>query len=325
MPNSPIESIRERLDQAKTIAIFAHIRPDGDSIGSVLALGWALQDAGKTVQFISQDGVPHNIEFLFDLLGEENPFIPEPTGADCLITPDISAVDRGGDFFVNHPEIVPDISIDHHASNPFFAKLNYIEPESPAACAVLTKLFNQLGLSITKRIANALLTGIMTDTIAFSTSGTDPETLRIAAELIEKGGELYTISQKAVKSRTFEASRFWQYGIAYEHRDGRIIWSILYQADREKSGYPGKDDADFVEHLANIEGFDVAIIFIEGTEQNVRISFRSKPGFDVSKVACAFGGGGHKAAAGANVEGSIEEVIPTVLQKTRELIFNGKE
>lgn len=321
--NSDINEIRERLEQAQSVAIFAHLRPDGDSIGSVLGLGWALEDAGKKVQFISDDPVPHELQFLFEYCGGENPFTTEPADCDCLITPDISSIDRAGKFFAAHRDIRPDVCIDHHVSNTGFAKLTWLEAESPAASCIIAKLLPQLGLKITTRIASALLCGIVTDTIGFSTSNSNAEVLRVAADMVDKGAQIFSITQKALKSHTYEESLVWKYGIENIHREGKIIWSVLYKADRLKAGFLTDDDANFVNHLANNEDTDVAILFIQCSENDTKVSWRAKPPYDVSLPAVDMGGGGHKPAAGATVYGPIEETIPLVLEKTRKLTLGN--
>ena len=194
MLKNDLEQIRERLEQAQNVAVFCHIRPDGDSVGSTLALGWALEDKGKTVQYISQDPIPERFQFLFQYTGNgRNPFVNEPVGADCYILPDISSLDRAGKFFAEHPDQWPDIGIDHHVSNQGFCKLSWIEPESPAACSVLSDILPKLGFNLTKRISSALLCGIITDTNSFSNLNVNSASLRIAADLVDKGADIFFI------------------------------------------------------------------------------------------------------------------------------------
>ena len=200
-----IQLIRERIAKARNIAVFAHVRPDGDSIGSTLALGWALEDMGKKVQLISEDPVPDRFHFLFQFTKDgKNPYQPEPVDADCYIVPDISSPDRGGKFFTEQPDLKADICIDHHVSNEGHAKLNWIESDSPAACCVLTGLLPQLGAKLTKRISSALLCGIITDTNSFppQTSPSNPSAL---PRIWPKTGRISSISATGPTKNTARA------------------------------------------------------------------------------------------------------------------------
>lgn len=318
--NSSVSEIRERIRQADHIAVFAHVSPDGDSIGSVLGLGWALQDAGKTVTFVSQDPVPPELHFLFQYCGGENPFVSEPADdTDCFITPDISSVDRAGSYFEKHPEKQPDIEFDHHVSNTYYGKLNWVSPLSPATADVITGLLESLGLQFSQRIAAALLTGIVTDTIGFTTSNVNAEVFAHTSKLVQLGADPFFITQKALKEREFSAGKLWGYGIEKMVREDGIIWSTLTIADREAAGYPGNDDANFVNFLADNKDTKVAVLFVEKKPGELKVSWRSKPGYPVHEVALSFGGGGHAPAAGATIRGSLEEVIPRVLSETKRI------
>ena len=147
-----------------------------------------------------------------------------------------------------------------------------------------------------------------------------PKALRVAADLMETGVDLPTLYQQALLSRSLNAVRYWGTGLSKINANGRMVWTTLSLADRQQIGYPGRDDADLVNVLSTIEDTDIVLIFIEQSEERVKVSWRSKPGFDVSQIAVNFGGGGHKTAAGAEIEGSLEEVVSTVLQATKSLI-----
>ena len=314
--------IRERIDAAETIAIFAHVRPDGDSIGASLALGWALQDMGKKVEFIAEDPVPERYHFLFQFTDDgNNPYIPEPINADCYITPDISSPDRAGCFFFDHQEIMPDICIDHHVSNWGYAKLNWVEPKSPATCSTLTEIMPKLGFSLTKRISSALLCGIITDTNSFSTSNVNAQTLRYAADLADNGADIFSINQTAYKEHSPQEMEYWRIGMNNMHIEGELAWSVVSKAERDAAGIDSDEDNGFTSYLCNTTGIKTAVLIIETNDHNVKISWRAVPGYDVSKVAVAFGGGGHKAASGANVRGPLDQAIYTIIAKTKEMLF----
>ncbi len=317
-----IRLIRERLSKAENIAVFTHRRPDGDSVGSSLALGWALSDMGKNVQYIAVDEIPERYRFLFRYTEDgKNPYIPEPVDADCYIVPDISSPDRAGDFFLVHPEIIPDLCIDHHVSNNGFAKLNWIESESPAACAVLADLLPQLGVTLTQRISSALLCGIITDTNSFSNTSVTADSLRAAAALVDNGADIYSICRTAHKEHTMTEMALWKLGMDNIHIDGGLIWSIFRKADREAIGYFSDDDPGFVSYMGNTLGMKAALLFIEVDDNETKLSWRSQPGYNVADVAVAAGGGGHAAAAGATVRKPLDETIPEILDLTKRMLF----
>ena len=318
-----IQLIRDRISEAKNIAVFAHIRPDGDSIGSSLAIGWALSDMGKTVQFISENEIPERFHFLFQFTDDgKDPYVREPKNADCYIIPDISSPDRAGKFFLEHPEITPDICIDHHVSNTGFAKLNWIEPDSPAACCVMTELLPQLGVKLTKRISSALLCGIITDTNSFSNTAVTSDSLRAAADLVDNGADIYSICRIAHKEHTMIEMDLYKLGMNNIHIEGELIWSVLRKADYEAIGYNSDEETGFVSYMGNSTGMKVSVLFTEISDNEVKISWRSQPGYDVAAVAVAAGGGGHAAASGATVRKPLEEAIPEILDLTKRMLFD---
>ena len=320
-----IRLLQDRLEKAENIAIFSHIRPDGDSLGAVLALGWALTDMGKKVQYISENPIPDRFHFLYQFMEDGKvPFKTEPENADCYILPDISSIDRAGSFFIRHPEIVPDICIDHHVSNPGFAAWNWIESDSPASCCVLTGLLPMINVPLTKRISSALLCGIITDTNSFSTSNVTAESLRSGADLVDNGAEIFNICHEAHKVHSLSETALWKLGMDNMHVEGSLAWSVFRKAEMEAAGYTGDDDAGFVSYLGDTQGINVSVLFTEVSGNEVKISWRSLPGYDVSKVAVACGGGGHAAASGATIRKPLEEVIKQVLETTKSMLFPAK-
>ena len=314
--------IRKRLNAADTIAIFVHTRPDGDSIGATLALGWALEDEGKKVEFVSEDPIPERYQFLFQFTADgKDPFIPAPVHADCYVVPDISSPDRAGAFFLDHPEIQPDICIDHHVSNIGFAKLNWVESDNPAACCILTSIMPKMGFTLTKRISSALLTGIITDTNSFSNSNVTTDALRLAADLVDNGAELFKICRTAYKEHSIQEMEYWRIGMNHMRIEDGMAWSYILASEREAAGIESDETSGFTSYMGNTTGIKTSVFFTETDEKKVKISWRSVPGYDVTKVAVSFGGGGHKAASGATIDGPIDQAMPTVINRTREMLF----
>jgi phosphoesterase RecJ-like protein len=317
MTKAIIGAIKERLDRSVNVVIASHVRPDGDAIGSLLALGLALRDAGKSVQMVLVDGVASSFRYLE---GSEL-IVKEPAGEhDTFITVDCADFKRVGKVFQNWEQ--PDINIDHHKTNEMFGKLNLIEPDEVATSAILTNYLPQWGYKITKPIAAALLTGIVTDTLGFRTSNTNPSALRLCATLMETGVDMADLYMKSLVKKSFPAARYWGAGLSSLEQKNGIVWATLTVEDRKKSGYGGNDDADLINMISAIDGNKVGMIFVEQTDHHVKISWRAlEPGIDVSKVAKHFNGGGHAAAAGADIPGALSEIQPLVLKTTQEMLF----
>jgi phosphoesterase RecJ-like protein len=213
----------------------------------------------------------------------------------------------------------PDINIDHHKTNEKFGKLNLIEAEEVATSAILANHLPAWGLEITKPVAAALLTGIITDTLGFRTSNTNPSALRLCAMLMETGVNMPDLYMRSLVHKTFPAARYWGAGLSSLEQDSGIVWGTLTLEDRKRSGYGGNDDADLINLISAIHGNKVGMIFVEQSDRHVKISWRAlEEGIDVSPIAKKFGGGGHAAAAGADIPGVLEEIQPVVLQATRE-------
>lgn len=316
MESAIITQIGDRLNKAQSILIASHVRPDGDAIGSLLALGLALQDAGKTVQMVLQDGVPASFRHL---PGHEQ-VQKEPKGDwDTLISVDCADFKRLGRVFETVRK--PDINIDHHITNEEFGAINLIVGEEVATSSILADCLPLWGLEITQPIAAALLTGIVTDTLGFRTANTTPEALRQAALLMERGADLTDLYSRALVRRSYPAARYWGAGLSSLERKHGLVWGTLTLADRKSAGYGGNDDADLINVISAIDGAKVGMIFVEQTDNHVKISWRAiEDGMDVSKVAKHFNGGGHAAAAGADIPGPLSEVQPRVLETTREML-----
>lgn len=310
-----LEAAGKKLNRARRVLIASHVRPDGDAVGSLLGLGLALSAAGKQVQMILADGVPANFRHLpgADLVRHH---LDGDTGVVVIL--DSSDLERVGDVLTAGNR--PDLNLDHHVTNLNFAKLNLVDTEAVATAAMLAEFLPRWGFPITAQVASALLTGIITDTLGFRTANVTPRALRIAATLMEHGAHLPELYARALIDRSFEALRLWGFGLSRLQRQGRMVWTSLNLEDRQSAGYPGRDDADLINVLSAVRDCDVALIFIEQPTGKVKVSWRAMPGFDVSRVALRFGGGGHSAAAGAMVEGDLEHVQRTVLGVTQKLI-----
>ena len=307
-------AIKERLAKAKDILITSHVRPDGDAVGSLIGLGLALKQAGKNVQLVLADGVPSSFKYLE---GSDMVQTKIVGTFDTFITVDCADFKRTGKPFESVGQ--PDINIDHHITNEKFGKLNLIEGEEVATSAILTNHLSAWGYEITKPVAAALLTGIVTDTLGFRNWNTTPDSLRQTATLMEIGVNMPDIYMRALIRRSYEATRYWGQGLSKLERKNGMVWATLTLEDRKTAGYSGNDDADLINAISAVDGFKVGMIFVEQSDNRVKVSWRAlEKGVDVSPIAKHFGGGGHAAAAGADISGSLKEIQPIVLMITRE-------
>ncbi|MFH1183468.1 MAG: DHH family phosphoesterase [Chloroflexota bacterium] len=316
MNNEISAAVGSRLAAGNSLLIVSHVRPDGDAVGSLLGLGLAMQARGKQVQMVLADGVPSAFRHL---PGADQIKTSVNSDFDTFITVDCADYKRTGKIFASLRP--PDINIDHHITNEKFAGLNLIEGQEVATSAILTNHLPWWGCTITAPIAAALLTGIITDTLGFRTSNVTPEAMRQVATLMETGVDMPDLYMRGLVRRSYAAARYWARGLSSLERMDGIVYGTLTLEDRKAVRYSGSDDADLINVLSAIDGFKVALIFVEQPKDHVKISWRAlEPGIDVSAVAMRFGGGGHAAAAGADVEGSLADVTKSVTKSTKEML-----
>ncbi|MDO9131379.1 MAG: DHH family phosphoesterase [Anaerolineales bacterium] len=318
MDQGIIVAIKERLLVAQNIFVVSHVRPDGDAVGSLLAFGLALQEAGKKVQMVLADGVPSS----FRHLPGSGQIRKSADGTfDLIVTLDCADLKRVGRVLDGYGK--PDINIDHHITNELFGALNLIEPDAVATSSILFRHLPEWGYMITQPVAANLVTGIVTDTLGFRTTNTTPESLRQVAALMELGVDMTNLYYRGLVRRSFPAARYWAAGLSSLQRADGIVWGTMTLADRKNADYPGNDDADLINVISSIEDCDISMIFVEQTDGTVKISWRTQtPELDVSRIAKQFGGGGHPGAAGADVTGTLAEVQESVLAATRRALYS---
>ncbi|HZU86130.1 MAG TPA: bifunctional oligoribonuclease/PAP phosphatase NrnA [Anaerolineaceae bacterium] len=310
-------AIAQEFSRASRVVVVSHLRPDGDAIGSALGLGLALQAQGKTVEIVFADGIPSSFRHLPTSNQVKRVASQEPA---LLVVVDCSDMLRTGGVLGDR---VPDINIDHHVTNEQFARYNYVLPEAVATSAILAAMLPAWGLVINRDVAACLLTGLVSDTLGFRTSNMTSEALRLAADLMDLGADLPTLYMRALVQRSLVATRYWGQALdRLEHSNG-MVWTSMTLQDRLRVGYSGKDDADLINVLSSIDEAEIALIFIQQNKEQVKVSWRSVPGIDVSQIAVQFGGGGHPAASGAMINGTMESVQQRVLEATRTLLANS--
>jgi phosphoesterase RecJ-like protein len=306
--------IQRLLTRSDTPLILSHIRPDGDAIGSIIGLSLALQKAGKKPQMILNDGLPRKFRFL---TGADRISRRIKSNYDIVVTLDCADKKR-----VSSPTELPDIhiNIDHHITNELYAETNLVIPEQPATTAILAEYLPHWGFTIDKDVANALLMGMITDSIGFSTSNITPRFLRLAADLMEKGADLPSLYHQALTAQSLPASIIWGNALSRIKSESNLAWTTITLEDRTNAAYQGRDDANLTNHLSLLETIDVSVLFNEQKDNKVKVSWRSNAKFDVSKIAMRFNGGGHPPAAGAEITGDLETVMELVLGETKKFM-----
>jgi phosphoesterase RecJ-like protein len=281
----------------------------------VLALGLALHEQGKHVQMVLDNGFSSEFRHLE---GSQLIIKKGEAPVDLVVALDAADFHRIGDSTKDFPQV--HVNIDHHITNTNYAEINLVDPVSVATCALLAEYFPDLGLEFSAPVVDALLTGLLTDTLGLRTSNMNAKALRIAAELVERGADLPYLYERALLNRSFEAMRYWGAGLSQLQRDGDMVWALLSLEDRKAVGYPGSDDAELVNALSAIDSAAITVLFIEQPNNQVKVSWRSRGEYDVAMIASQFGGGGHVAAAGATISGSLQEVQERVLEATQAVL-----
>ena len=303
--------IAERIQQARTIAILTHMRPDGDAFGSAMALSCALDYLKIPNEVCVESEIPSNLLFIKALKKVKK----APTQEyDLLITVDCSDEQRLGlladEFLSTKRRKIDTINIDHHVSNTRYAKYNYVRT-CAANCMNMAMLIEQLGVPMDKQIAEFLLIGLLTDSGHFSHDDVTEETLLLGAKLVKAGADIryyhYNLFKKQPKARAALYAKTMQ-GIRYYH-DDRFAVIIVTKKNIEESGADEGMTEGFVDFPLNVDSVEVAASLLEVKKNQYKISLRTKTYADANKIAGVYGGGGHVRAAGCMLFGEVEEVL----------------
>ncbi|WP_425060905.1 Bifunctional oligoribonuclease and PAP phosphatase NrnA [Sporomusa carbonis] len=309
------------LDQAKSIMLTTHISPDGDALGSLLALYAYLSAQKKQVRMLLDDEIPRTYKFLSGWEKIEKPASPE-SHADLLVVLDASDLSRIGK--VSTVVKAPILNLDHHISNVKFADYWYIDSQAAATGEIILKLFNEVNADITADMATALFTAIATDCGFFRFANTSADTLKFAAELVALGAKPHIISEHLdIKPRAvIEALP--KVLETLEIIDGGPAGQIATLTLKQDIVSELKEDTEgFINYPRNIDGVEIAIMFKEVDNNNVRVSLRSRTA-DVSQLALSFGGGGHARAAGCTVTGQLDQVKARVIEAAKRQLSHSR-
>ncbi len=305
----------EMLKGASTIYVAAHIAPDGDCIGSLLALGFALEKMGKVVTFAVDDKLTDTYAFLAGLDKIQD---CQPGDQELFVYVDGSDRARYGRAY-NADKIGarPTINIDHHVTNENFATVNLVDVHAASTAEIVYEVIQELGVEIDKNIAQALLSGIVTDTLGFRVQATTAETLEKARELVCLGGDIPEIIERVYNRRSFNALRLLGYTIENARLEGPIIWSQVSHGTLKQYGLNGNSTGGIVNTLLSVAEAQIAFFLTEKADGQVEVGLRSRPGTDVSGVAIRLGGGGHKQASGATIPGPLSTAPQRVLAEIK--------
>ncbi len=322
--NTSCAEIAARLRAAETFAVISHYRPDGDAIGSSLAVGLALQAMGKKVRVLNEDTVPETLKFLPGSGMVEQPG-DEKIVCDVIIAVDCATRERLGAKCLAVLDSPLWINIDHHRSNEDYGDLRFIDSDAPATGEILFNLLHETGLPLTQDIGANIYVAISTDTGSFQYQGTTARTYEIGAALIRLGVDVPSLARDTYENfprRRIELLR----GLLNTMEitsGGRVASWALTDGLAKSTGMMPEDAEGLIDTMRSIQGVIVAAAFEElpGPEGKVRLSLRSKdPQVDVGKVCAVFGGGGHAMAAGARLRGPLFEAKIRVLQAIDEAL-----
>lgn len=323
MSNTPFDQIGKVLRDHRTFAILSHIRPDGDALGSQLALALSLQQLGKQVRVWNEDGMLEKYSFLprAELLTKP------PANAehvDVAVALDTAIQNRLGTTVAAIASAKIWINIDHHLSNPRYGDMVIVDHDAPATGEIIFKLIKSQGFPLDHDIAENLFVAISTDTGSFQYPKTSSRTFEIAAELVRTGNlDIGRISQQLYESyplRRLELLRELLRTMRFSECGRVASFSLSLKTAAELAVRP-EDNEGLIDHLRAVRGVIVAVFFEELADGKVRVSMRSKDeAVDVCAICQKFGGGGHTLAAGARVRGSLDEVEHKVLEEIRDVL-----
>lgn len=302
------------LARAGSVLVTSHARPDGDAIGSVLAMAMILRQMGKTAEMTLSDRVP----LLYRSLpgaGEIRRLNSVTDGYDAVVLLECDSVERTRLRGLDNRLL---INIDHHASGRRFADINWIDTTAAAVAEMVYRLARAAAIRITPEIAACLYTAVLTDTGSFCYEGTDAHTFELAADLVRRGADPVRIARMTYFSNPLSKMKLLGTALANLHQDGPLCWLWVTTEDMKQSGAIEEDCEGIVNYAISIEGVEIATFLRELPNGAVRMSMRSKGAINVAAIAEAFGGGGHENASGCTLPGPLAQARARVLDYLRQ-------
>ena len=315
---STLDNILEEINNAESIVILTHENPDGDAIGTGLALYNALKEYGKNPDIIIPE-YPRTFSFLPG--ADEIKKSSDIEKYDLAISVDCATIKMLNGFANYFENAKVKVSIDHHSTNTMFGDLNYVSPDAPACAQILLVVLNYFKIEITKDIGTCILTGIITDTGGFKYSSVTAETFEFVAWLLNKEINVSKIYRKVLQVKTkanFELTRMAMERLEFLE-DGKVAFTYITKEDEEKVNAESGDHEGIVEVGRDIEGVEVSI-FLRETDKGCKVSMRSNEYVNVSDVCILLGGGGHVRAAGATMQCTVEQAKEKVLRQVKAVL-----
>lgn len=309
-----LNAVAEAIRRADAIALCCHVNPDGDAVGSTLALANGLEKLGKQVTCFCQDKVPDNLHML---RGADAFVLPENAQGpfDLLVAIDVADQRRMGSGECLLGLAPATAQVDHHGTNPGYMQVNAIDADSPSSALLIRELLGILGVALDREIAKCLYAGMSTDTGNFAFSSTDAETFRVMGELMEAGLPLSDMHRALFRERSMPQILLLAraLGSLQFYREGRISMIRLSKEDMLAcNALPEHADA-IVNFGLDVTGVKLAALLRENTDGTLKCSLRAIDGGAVDGVAASFGGGGHRLAAGCTLQGPLDEAYNRVL------------
>lgn len=308
-----LDKIANAIKEAENIAIFTHVNPDGDTIGSAFAVSAALRKMGKSVCVFVSGPVPKDYEFL---PGAKADVWEDGSKFDISLAIDVSDEGRLGalkDAFFSAPLTS---CIDHHGTNPGFADINCVRSSAAAVAEVIVDFLDALGVEIDSDIAACLFVAVSTDTNNFSFSNTTGDTLRMAARLVDAGADVDLITGRLYRRMPIAKTRLIGKTVSTlkTSMDGKVAIMTSSYIDRDECGAKDEDYDGIVNYATQSDGVMVAALLRTSSQNSsVKVSVRSSCECDAAKIAAVFGGGGHSKAAGCTInQKTLEEAAQLV-------------
>lgn len=320
-----VNNVLRAIGEKQSFLITSHMDPDGDSLGSQMALFRILRDSGKLVAVVNQGAVPSRYRFL-----DEEGIIKFDPGdldftPDCAIIIECPTIERIGFVRDLIPKSALTLNIDHHPDNSRYAEINLVDPESSAVGETLFLLFEEGNLKITAETAEALYAAIISDTGRFRFSSTTPRCLEIASKLISLGANPKKIADYIYSDFSPQTIRLLGQTLSGLKlaAEGRVGYVAISADSLRKSGADMENSEGFVDFVLGISGVNLGILFKELPGYKIKVSVRSQNGYDAALFARYFNGGGHVSAAGFSQDGSLDGVMAAVLKKAEEFVNRG--
>jgi len=311
-----LERVLQEIRARRRFVVSSHARPDGDGIGSALALGQILRAMGKDAEVVLHDGVPRiyqNLPFAERAVQADSvPADFPPNGAVILLE-----CDSMRRTLLEGLETCFLINIDHHASGRNFAHINWIDATVMATAELIYRLARRACVPVDRDIATCLYTALMTDTGSFMFEGTNEHTFTVARDLVLAGADPAHCARPIYFGHSTAKMRLLGAALSSLHREGPLAWIWVTQEQMQRVGAREEDCEGLVNYALSMADVQVAIFFRELADRRFRISLRSKGEVNVSTVAEYFGGGGHKCASGCSIDGPLAVAVSRIVDRLR--------